>query len=80
MGEIIEDKKGVIAFPVKEMLDKRKRGAGFKNSSHYKAFTISRTYIKNGQWEFENVMTKEIEMLDKGQLSIFNSANERQLR
>jgi hypothetical protein len=72
MGEIIEDKKGVIAYPVKEMLDKRKRGSGFKNSSHYKAFTISKANIKNNQWGFENMMTKEVDLTNDGQLCIFD--------
>lgn len=42
IGNLIEDKKGIIAYSVKEMLDKRKRSSRFKNSSHYRAFTISK--------------------------------------
>jgi len=67
-----EAKKGIIAYPVKEMLNKRKRGSGFKNSSHYKAFTISKAYIKDNKWEFENITTRKIEISDTGQLSIFD--------
>ena len=70
VGDTVEDKKGIIALPVKEMLDKRKRGQGFKNSSHYKAFTISRAYIRDTGWEFENVTTKEINISAKGQLTL----------
>jgi len=73
IGDNVRDKKGIIAYPVKEMLDKRKRGKGFKNSSHYKAFTISRAYIKNTGWEFENVMTKEINISDTWQLILLDS-------
>lgn len=72
INDNVEDKKGIIAFSVKEMLDKRKRGSGFKNSSHYKAFTISKAYIKNGEWQFENIITKEINMANNGQLCIFD--------
>ncbi|MEW6457004.1 MAG: hypothetical protein AB1410_09880 [Acidobacteriota bacterium] len=72
IGNPIEDKKGIIAYPVKEMLDKRKRGSGFKNSSHYRAFTISKALIPNTGWEFENITTRKIEISNAGQLSIFD--------
>ena len=72
IGDDVADKKGIIAYPVREMLNKRKRGRGFKNSSHYKAFTISRAYIKNYGWEFESIMTKEIESPNERQLYIFD--------
>jgi len=70
IGVHVRDKKGIIAYPVKEMFDKRKRGKGFKNSGHYGSFAISRAYIRNTGWEFENVMTKEVGILDAGQLNI----------
>jgi len=72
IGDFVEDKKGIIAYPMKEMLDKRKRGNGFKNSSHYKAFTISKAFIKNDGWGFENVRTKEISISDIGQLTLLD--------
>jgi len=71
VGDEIENKKGIIAFPVKEMLDKRKRGKGFIYSSHYKSFTISKAYINDDKWVFENVTTKEDYILDAIQLHIF---------
>jgi hypothetical protein len=67
-----EDKKWKIGASVKEMLDKQKRGRGFKNSSHYKAFTISKAHLKNTGWEFENVMPKKFEISNTGQLSILD--------
>jgi len=67
----IEDKKGTIVLPVKEMLDKRKRGRNFVHSSHYKSFSLSVAYIENGNWTFENVITKEIEIIpDAEQLTL----------
>ena len=72
VNDVIDDKKGIIAYPVKEMLDKRKRGKGFGNSSHYKAFTISRAYLTNVGWKFENVMTKEVSVSDTGQLTLLD--------
>jgi len=68
--DIIKDKKGILAYPVKEMLDKRKRGKGFRNSSHYRAFTISKAYPKDTGWEFESVMTKEVNISNTGQLTL----------
>ena len=59
----IQDKKGVVSFPVKEMLNKRKRGKRFKKySGHYKSFVLSKASIQNGVWNFENITTKEIEI------------------
>jgi len=74
IGKEITNKKSVIAYPVKEMLDKRKRGRNFKYSSHFKSFTITRAYIdENSSWEFENLMAKEIQIdKDYNQLEIFN--------
>lgn len=34
-------KKDVIAYPVKEMLDKIRRGKGFERSGHFRSFSIS---------------------------------------
>lgn len=42
-------KKDVFAQPVKEMLEKRKRGKWFKNSGHYKSFVVTQiTFVKDG--------------------------------
>ena len=59
IGEKIFDKKGIISVPIYELLNKRKRGRNFVHSSHYNTFTISKAYIKNGKWQFENINTKE---------------------
>lgn len=68
--EEVKDKKSLIAYPVKNMLDKRKRGNNFKNSGHYKSFAISSASIIDEQWCFEDIMTKKIE-IDNGQLKLF---------
>ena len=69
----VEDKKSIIAYPVKEMLDKRKRGRNFEYSGHYKSFTISKAYIKDGKWEFENIMSQEIKInMSTGQITLFD--------
>ena len=65
-GEKVVDKKGVISFPVKEMIEKRKRGRNFRYSSHYKSFSLTKAEIINGEWIFENIMAKEIEITPDG--------------
>lgn len=71
----VENKKGIIASPIKEMLDKRKRGKNFRHSSHYRSFTISRAFIENKLWEFENIMTKEVQITpETNQLNLFDLA------
>lgn len=66
IGEEVVDKRGIISFPVKEMIDKRKRGSNFEYSSHYKSFSLSKAEIINGEWVFENIMAKEIEIIPDG--------------
>lgn len=75
IGEKVENKKSIIAYPIKEMLDKRKRGRKFKHSSHYKSFVISRAYTVNGKWQFENITTKEIIIeRDTGNMTLLDFA------
>ncbi len=77
VGDRVEDKKAIISYPVKLMLEKFKRGKNFKYSKHFKAFTISKANIRNGEWKFENIwefknkMTQNYEILEKEQLRIF---------
>ena len=73
IGQKVDDKRGVISVPVKEMLDKRKRGKNFRYSSYYKSFSLSRAYLENDQWHFDNIMTKDIEIVQgAGQLTLLD--------
>lgn len=76
-GDFVEDKKGVIAYPVKQMIAEQwERGKDFKNSDYYKAYTISKAYIgEDGKWKFESLMAREIKISNEGQLSIFDFVN-----
>jgi len=65
------ERKERIIRPVREMLDKRKRGKNFQNSSHYRSFTLSLAKIVNGEWVFESLDTKEI-IINNDQITIFN--------
>ena len=73
IGQEVKDKRGIIVLPVKDMLDKRKRGRNFKYSSHYKSFSLSLASLRNGSWNFENIMTKTIKIVpDAKQLTLSN--------
>jgi len=73
LGSIVDDKKGIISYPVRKMLDKRKRGKNFRYSGHYNSFLLSRASIINNEWEFEDVTPKEITIKpDTGQLMLFD--------
>jgi len=73
INDRVASKKGIIACVLKKMLDKRKRGSNFRNSSHYKAFTISKAEIRNRTWAFENVISNEIQIdQNKGQINLFD--------
>jgi hypothetical protein len=65
-------KKEVLVRPVRELLDKRKRGRQFQKSSHYKSFTLSFVKIVKGELHFETLNTKEILINDSGQISFFD--------
>lgn len=73
IGDQVLDKKSIIAFPVKEMLDKRKRGTNFKYSSHYKSFAISKACIVGGQWKFDDITTKDITIDHQGNLLLYEN-------
>jgi len=63
-------KKEILIRPVKQMLEKRRRGRKFQHSGHYKSFTLSLASIANDQWEFQQIDTKEI-IYEGNQLRFF---------
>jgi len=77
IGGRVENKKSVIGYPVKEMLDKRKRGRNFRYSSHYRSFTISKAFIQDSEWKFQRVITREIQIIpDASQVTLLNFSND----
>lgn len=54
-------KRDIIAQPVKEMLDKKKRGAGFKHSGHHKSFAITQVSFGKENIKFHEVETAQIQ-------------------
>jgi len=69
-GKKYRSKKEIIIRPVREMLEKRKWGAGFLRSGHYRSFSLSFAHIDKDQWKFEQVDTKEI-IYEDNQLKLF---------
>lgn len=54
-SELPDHKKNVISYPIKTMLDKKKRGSGFKHSGHYNSFSLTLLEFINDKPDFQNV-------------------------
>lgn len=66
-------KKEIIIRPIKDVLVKRrKRGRGFKHSSHYNSFVLSKARIERGLWVFEDVLCRD-PIYEDNQLLLFDS-------
>ncbi len=57
-----QDKKAIVAYPVMEMLEKKKRGSGFKNSGHYKSFSLTELTYKNSVPNFNELKVQDPEV------------------
>lgn len=64
-------KRDVIAQPVKEMLEKRKRGSGFRYSGHYKSFAVTQVTFGKDGINFQEVQSAHIQDEDFLQMSLF---------
>lgn len=77
IGGRVEEKKSIISYPVKDMLDKRKRGRNFRYSSHYRSFTISKAFVRDSDWKFQRVITREIQIIpDASQVTLLKFSND----
>ncbi len=66
-------KKDIIAQPVREILNKKRRGSGFRYSSHYKSFTITQVDFGKESINFQEFQTLQIQEQDSLQMEfIFN--------
>ena len=72
----IEDKcvkKDIITQPVREILDKKKRGSGFRQSGHYKSFTITQAIFGKKIIKFKEFYTPHFQLQNSLQMQfIFN--------
>ncbi len=66
-------KRDVITQPVKEMLEKRKRGSGFRYSGHYKSFAITQVTFSKDGINFQEVRSAHIRDEDSLQMSLFEN-------
>ena len=60
IGSSAHHKKDAVAYPVKEMINKQKRGRGFIHSGHHKAFTISQLSFQDDEIQFSRVDPRKI--------------------
>jgi hypothetical protein len=63
-GARVTDKKGIIAYPVKDMMSKYERGYGFRHSGHYKSFSVSYVDFHDDEVSFTNLHPKDFEVSD----------------
>jgi len=70
VGEQCTGKRDIIAQPVKEMLGKASRGAGFKNSGHYKSFTINQVDFAGDGISFRRVQPTQVTVEESGALQM----------
>ncbi len=63
-------KKDVMAQPVKEMLEKRNRGSGFRNSGHCKSFVVTKVDFSKEGISFQKVQSVNIQDEECLQMSL----------
>lgn len=68
-GSEVEDKKGIVAYPVKRLLLKEKRGFRFQFSGHHRSFSVSYIKFENGGIFFKPIKPIEIR-IDDGSLEL----------
>jgi len=74
IGTYVEDKRWCVAYPVKVMIDKRRRGRGFRYSSHWRSFSVSEMRPSKKTWSFIHPSTKLVtEVRHQGQLRLDGS-------
>jgi len=66
-------KRDVIAQPVKEMLEKRKRGSGFRYSGHYMSFAVTQVTFGKDGINFQEVQSAHIQDEDSLQMTLFSN-------
>lgn len=67
-GDRNEEWRSNITKPLKELYDKRARGSGFPNSSHFRTFSVSICDVVDGDLVFNDLWGKEEK--DNNQLSM----------
>jgi len=60
IGTYVGDKRWCVAYPVKAMIDKRRRGCGIRYSSHWRSFSVSEIRPSKTTWSFLDLTTKPV--------------------
>jgi len=61
-------KRDVIATPVQEMIDKQKRGSGFRHSGHYRSFAITQVGFSEDEISFQELCVVQIQDEESSQM------------
>ena len=71
------NKRDVVSWPVREMLAKKERGAGFRNSGHYRSFSLTEVKFSRDGVNFREVMPKELVIRDAEglQMNLFDNTS-----
>lgn len=64
LGTRVDDKKAIVAHPVKAMLSKVERGSGFRHSGHYRSFTVQFVDFEGDEVGFHEVSPVDVELED----------------
>lgn len=54
-------KRDIIIQPLKEMLEKRKQGSGFRYSGHYKSFVVTQAIFGKNDINLQEVQSPHIQ-------------------
>lgn len=71
LGSSVSKKKDVIAYPMREMLEKIRRGPGFRHSSHYQAFSVSKISFSGQSISFTSVNPPQ-KLVDDGSFRLYS--------
>ena len=59
------NKRDIVSWPVREMLEKTARGSGFKYSGHYRSFALSEVVFSSEGISFRPLELKDIKIQDE---------------
>ncbi len=67
------NKRDIVSWPVREMLEKTARGGGFKHSGHYRSFTLSEVVFSSEGVRFRPLDLKDIKIQDENNTQLLFS-------
>jgi hypothetical protein len=61
-GAIVADKKAIVAYPLKQVLQKERRGRGLRHSGHYRSFSVSYVDFSGVAVTFRPIPLKDLDI------------------